>query len=293
MTEPAERSDLSPIAPLRLSDPRLLFEERAARLAALARGHPTGDHLGFLARLARGQARAVREVHPAARLVAGGPAPLVGAKAGRDGAWRRMLGVVLAEASGPELPAEARLAIRRLEDLGVSHLEALADEVLAGEVRADRPDALASAPFVGAALQAFLAALAAGLDPAAIPRTGTACPVCGGPPLASIVRGDDRVRYVVCAHCSAQRHLERVHCALCGGNAGVAYYAVEGETGARAEACDRCKAYVKVFDLEKRAGAEPLADDAATLALDLLMADDGWGRGGVNLLFAAAAGPEA
>jgi len=293
VTEPAGRSDLSPIPPLRLSDPALLFEERAARLAALAVDNATGEHLGFLARLARGQARAVREVHPAARLVSGGPAPLAAAKASREGAWRRMLGIVLAEASAADLPGEARLAIKRLEDTGVSHLEAIADEVLAGAVRGDRPDALAAAPFVGAALQAFLAALAAGLDPAAIPRAAAACPVCGGPPVASIVRGDDRVRYVVCGHCSAQRHLERVHCTLCGGNVGVAYFTVEGEPGARAEACERCKAYVKVFDLEKRAGAEPLADDAATLALDLLMADDGWGRGGVNLLFAAGADPAA
>ncbi len=94
---------------------------------------------------------------------------------------------------------------------------------------------------------------------------------------------------MACAHCSAQWHLPRVHCTLCGGNAGLSYLGIEGEEGTKAEACERCKAYVKIFDLEKRPGAEPLADDAATLALDLLMADEGWARGGVNLLFVAAA----
>jgi len=34
---------------------------------------------------------------------------------------------------------------------------------------------------------------------------------------------------------------------------------------------------------EHRPGADPAADDAATLALDLLMAEEGYGRAGTNL----------
>jgi len=41
--------------------------------------------------------------------------------------------------------------------------------------------------------------------------------------------------------------------------------------------------YLKLFYLEKSPSAEPFADDAATLSLDLLMSEEGYARGGVNL----------
>lgn len=275
---------------LRLPDPRRLFEDRAGRFATLALGHAAADYVGLLARIARGQARAVREVHPAAP--AGprpGATPLAPDRLPRDGAWRRMLAIVLAEAQGAAVTVEARLAVRRLADLGVSQLEAVADEVLAGQLRRDRPDALAVAPFVGAALQAWFASLAATLDPAKVARAESGCPVCGSPPVAGVVQGDDRLRYLACSLCGSRWHLERAHCAVCRGTEGLAYFSVDGDPGASAEACDRCKAYVKQFDLEKRPGAEPLADDAATLALDLLVAEEGFARAGVNLLLVAGA----
>jgi FdhE protein len=198
-----------------------------------------------------------------------------------------MLAVVLADARGGDLPAPAREAIRRLEEGGAALQEALADAILSGQVPAD---ALASAPFVGAALQAYHGARTRGLDPAAIPPAHLGCPVCGSPPVASVVLGDDRLRYLSCSLCAAQWHLPRVHCATCRGSSGIAYFEVNEQPGARAEACEKCRAYVKLFDLEKRPGAEPLADDVATLALDLLMAEEGYARGGVNLLLWTAAG---
>jgi FdhE protein len=144
---------------------------------------------------------------------------------------------------------------------------------------------------VGAALQAYFAALAAGLDAPQVEPADTGCPVCGSPPVAGVVRGDDRLRYLSCALCGSEWHLPRVHCAACRGNAGIVHFSVEGDEGAKAEACDLCGGDVKLFDLEKRPGAEPLADDAATLALDLLMAEEGYGRAGVNLLLAASGEP--
>jgi len=106
--------------------------------------------------------------------------------------------------------------------------------------------------------------------------------------VAGVIRGDDRLRVLTCALCASEWHLPRIRCASCDATAGLAYHHLEHDRGARAETCAACESYLKLFDLQERPGAEPLADDAATLALDLLLGEAGYGRGGLNLLVAAA-----
>jgi FdhE protein len=272
-----------PVA-LRLPDPKRLFDARAARLAALADGHAAPGWLLLLSRIAKGQALAVREVPPGhARAPAGWP-PLAPGRLPRDATWRRMLAVVLSAARAPGVPPQTEEALRRLAGADAAALEALADRILAGEVP---PDLVGQLPFAGAALQAWLAALAAGVDPGALERARGACPVCGGPPVASVVQGDDRLRYVSCALCAAEWNVPRVRCVLCAGEQ-LEYLHAEGDRSAKAEACRACRAYVKVFDAEARSGAEAAADDAATLALDLLVSEAGYRRAGPNLYVAVA-----
>jgi len=269
---------------IRLPDPALLFEGRAARLRALAAGHAAGDWLSLLGRVAEGQHAAVREVPVRPARAAGEGPPLAFASTPRDESWRRMLGVTLPAATG-NLPLETREAIRRLADSGVTDLESLADGVLAGRVPRDR---LACAPFVGAALQAWFASLAATLDPSALSLGGGGCPVCGAAPVAGVVQGDDRRRWLTCSLCAAEWNVPRLRCTTCGLEEELGYFHLEGEAGAEAEACGACRVYLKLFDEEKRPGAEPAADDAATLALDLLMGEGDWRRAGVNLQLVSA-----
>jgi FdhE protein len=271
--------------PLRLPDPALLFEGRAVRLEKLAAGSSTEEFLVLLSRIARGQAAAVRAVPVAGVRASGEGPPLDPERTPRDAAWRRMLAAVLEAARAPGLPAETNEAMRRLSEAREPELEAVAGALLAGHVP---PEDAAAAPFVGAALQAWFAALAARLDPAGIPGgIPSACPVCGSPPVAGVVQGKDRLRYLACALCAAEWNFSRLHCAVCGKDDDLAYYSVEGDKGAKAESCGRCRVYVKLFDEVERPGAEPAADDAATLALDLLLAEDGWRRLGPNLYLAA------
>ena len=277
------------VQPIRIPEPALLFEERAARLAALAPSSAPGEYLVLLSRMARGQARAVREISVPGGTPRGGPCPIAPSRVPREAAWRRMLGLVVAESRAPGLPRQAQEAIRRLEDDGVNAVERLAEAVLAGRVDPGlAPDALATAPFVGAALQAYYGALAARVDPAAVEPAERGCPLCGSPPVAGLVRGDDRVRYLSCALCGAQWYVPRIRCTSCQAGHAVSYFEIEQDPGARAEACDACKSYLKLFDLAKRPGAEPGADDVATLALDLLLAEEGYARGGTNLLLWSA-----
>jgi FdhE protein len=85
-------------------------------------------------------------------------------------------------------------------------------------------------------------------------------------------------------------------CSAASGAAGkdIAYRAladVDGDSGeavresaVRAETCDHCHSYRKILYLEKDPSLEPVADDLGTLALDLLLAEEGYARASQNPL---------
>lgn len=279
MSDPFAPAPAAPV-PVRLPEPGRLFDLRAARLAALAPAHAVPDWLGLLSRVAAGQASAVREVRAAVAPLREGR-PLRYDALPRDEAWRGMLARILAAARAPHLPPATLETLRRLEGAGPADLERLAGAILAGEVPQEQ---VAAAPFVGAALQAWFSALAARLDLATLPLAEGACPACGGPPVAGRVRKNDRLRDVTCAVCATEWNVPRVRCAVCDTSASPEYFHVDAEPGVKAEACPTCRSYLKLFDEEQRAGADPAADDAATLTLDLLVAEEGFHRAGANLL---------
>lgn len=269
------------IAPLRLPRPAALFARRAERFRELSRGHAAGDFLEAMGALCAAQVAALARAAPAppgrelpARV------PLRSVEWARPG-WRDGLGVIVAEMARVDLPGPARAALERLERLPGPEVEALADALLAGA--AGRLD-LAAVPFVGAALQAHFAAAASLLDVRRVERSERGCPVCGSPPVAGLVLGDDKLRYLACSLCGSEWHLTRVVCSACRQGGKLRYLAIEGDPGgAKAEACGDCGTYLKLFYVEKLPRAEPFADDAASIALDLLVAEEGYARGGVNL----------
>jgi FdhE protein len=163
----------------------------------------------------------------------------------------------------------------------------MADGVLAGTPATTD---LAAAPFVGAALQVYFSSLASTLAAAQVARSEGGCPVCDSPPVAGLVLGDDKLRYLSCSLCGAEWNLTRIQCWSCRGTGGIRYLGVAGDQGAvKAEACGACGAYLKLFYRERMPDAEPLADDVASLTLDLLAAQEGWGRSGVNLFLLGGA----
>jgi FdhE protein len=270
---------------LRLPDPARTFDGRARRLGALADGHAAGDWLALLAAITRGQHAAVRDVPvPEARAPGAGP-PLALLRVPRDSTWQRMLAVLLQTADDPGLPAEARAAIARLTAAEPAALERLAGRLLAGTIGREE---LAEATFVGAALQAWFGALAGGLGGVEPDATARTCPVCGAQPVAGVIDGSTRLRYLSCSLCGTQWNFSRVTCVGCGGEAALTYFKIEGEAGAEAEACDACHGYLKLFDQEQRPGADAQADDVATLGLDLLLADEGYRRLGASPWLAVA-----
>ena len=172
--------------------------------------------------------------------------------------------------------------------------EALADRVLAG-TSLDAEAALV--PFVGAALQTYFTRLAATLDVALgralrhrrdLPGVRIAT---GGQRAANRRRAGEPALPGVFALCDRMergthsmylvRHRQRRQVSGAAGRR----RRLKTDAAARAETCDECKSYLKIFYQEKDPNLDPTADDLATLALDLLVDEQGYARSGPNLLF--------
>ena len=148
-------------------------------------------------------------------------------------------------------------------------------------------EALADHLFIAAALQVHFARQAARLEAERLVAVGDGvCPACGAPPVASLVvgwPGAENSRFCACSLCSTLWNYVRVKCTLCGSTKGITYRQVEGSDGhVRAETCDTCRGYVKILQQHQHPALDPVADDVASLALDLLVRELGYRRGAVN-----------
>jgi FdhE protein len=251
--------------PLVLPRVQVVFSSRATRLRALAPGHAARPWLEALAALCDAQQAAVDA-----------------------GAHERVEALVriAARMSEVPLPPAANGAVARVRGASAETRRAWA-LALDGGVGEAPDDAIAL--LVAAGLQVEYTARAARLRAAEVPRAETDCPVCRAPAAAGVITGDAKARYLACSRCASAWHRVRVQCTTCGTGSGLTYFALEDgrAPGAKAEACARCRTYLKLFYEEERTGIEPLADDAATIALDVLLGEAGWARAGVNPLIQA------
>jgi FdhE protein len=277
-----------------------VFSARADRFAALAADHPMAAYLELMAEVAHAQQAAfeARRGEPVAeRALAAsrdyGMPPLSAQAHERSAMWREDLQDIARRVRARSANGVAA-TLERVLRLEVPVLESLADRVLAGTTLDD--DA-ALVPFVGAALQVYFARLAASLDVADVDHCDVPgiCPVCASRPVASVVRiGGEQanMRFLVCSLCATEWNMARIKCSACDSDKGVQYLSLtrdENEKATnsptRAEVCEECKSYLKIFYQDKDARVEPNADDLATLALDVLVDEQGYGRSGPNLLF--------
>lgn len=307
---------------LRLPPRETVYAERALRLRQLAAGHAMRDYLLFAAELVAAQDRWLRSsaaaavaIPDAAALDAAAAAltpPLMAAgpqaRRDRDPAWRATVRALAADAAPRVAAGPARALLQRAADasaLDDDLLERQADRLLNGiGLGLD----LALAPVIGAALQAhwtarvLQTAAVHGLNAFGRTEPANRCPCCGQPATASVTRiGADEggYRYLHCSLCSTQWHVVRIKCTHCDSTKGIHYETLAGEDGqpagghgtvtakpnaVQAECCDECGHYLKRVAMERDPDVEPVADDLATLALDLLVSEAGHQRAGTNLL---------
>lgn len=277
---------------VRLPKPETLFDLRAMRFAALAPGHQLEAYLAFLSELSTVQDRLARELPAPAlppltemRQRAGHAMPILPREelADEPAASESLarLTALLVDVAMPDL---ARAALERVRNATGEERQAMFAAVLADAVPVET---VAEHIFAAAALQVVAARRAAQLDPLLPqPVADGVCPCCGGPPVTSTVVGDaniEGVRYVQCSLCATQWNHVRVKCVSCGSTKGIAYQAIEGIADTiKAETCDECRTYVKLLEQRKDMELEPVADDVASLGLDLLVTEAGWRRAGVN-----------
>jgi FdhE protein len=295
----AERS----VPRVRLPDPASVFARRAQRLRALSANHPLGDYLRLMGTLADAQQLELNTLRTA--LVAEHFAQHVGQQievahahkmpllqaAGwpRQDRWRGILGdLCTTVASAPGFPPAVRSVCERILTSSVASLEAQAD--LSITARSEGLDVQA-APFIMAALQVYWSAMTSTFRAADVQQLDvpTVCPACGYLPVASVVRADKRTpqgyRYLHCGLCATEWHMVRITCSHCLTHEGIAYHSIDGGSAAiRAETCGKCRTYRKILYQEKDTEVEPVADDLASLALDLLMTEAGFHRSSGNPL---------
>jgi FdhE protein len=283
---------------IRLPKQAEVFATRAARLRELASGNPIGDYLRLMATLVEAQHLALAQRTKVAADVpdAGQLAlarehrmPLLQAAGRRrEHGWRDLLKQLCAEvADAKGFPASVADTCARIAQAPDDAIEAQADALLTarhGEVDA------AMAPFVMAALQVCWVDAASrftadDVKPLDIPGI---CPVCGTMPVASIIRTEQPYqgyRFLHCALCATEWHMVRVMCTQCQATKDMGYSSIEGATDAvRAESCDTCHTYRKIVYREKDSNVDPVADDLASVTLDLLMTEAGYHRGSGNPL---------
>ncbi|WP_341646630.1 formate dehydrogenase accessory protein FdhE [Thauera sp. SDU_THAU2] len=278
--------------------PASVFADRAARFERLADGHALGDWLAFLARLSRIQ-HDLLKAHPAVPLPSDAARtqarehgmPVLPANGWqRDPVWRKHL-AALAGGLQAHAPEALRPVLAGLITTDIAELERLADGVLRTEYD---PAHSARLPFIAAALQVYWTWMAAQPALAGLARLDVpgVCPCCGSLPVSSVIQAGQYTgaRYLHCSLCNTEWNLVRANCTSCGETDKVSYRVLEAEGNTthdtvRAEVCDDCHSYLKQVLRDKDASADPVADDLATLALDILVDEAGYLRSGPNPLF--------
>jgi FdhE protein len=276
-----------------LPAPSTMFDIRSKRFTALAARGELVPYLRFLAALARLQhetqsdlPQAVLPSADALERAGGFGMPLLDRETfAIDAAFDATFQRLLAGAAEIDAPVVTKDALRELQGISADRLAPMIRNVLSHVIPGD---AIAGHVIVAVALQVHFARLATQLDVKWLGPVGDAlCPCCGGPPVASLVVGWQNAhgaRYCACSLCGTLWNYVRIRCTQCGSTKGISYQEIgDGAGTVKAETCDSCHCYVKILYQDKDVFLEPVADDVATLGLDLLMRGGPYRRAAANL----------
>jgi FdhE protein len=112
--------------------------------------------------------------------------------------------------------------------------------------------------------------------------------ICRGTPVVAVLReaAHGAKRAYACGFCLTEYPAPRIGCAACGESSfdRLAVYRADEIAAARIDACDTCRTYLKTIDLTKDGTAVPVADDIATVTLDVWAREQGYQRLRPNLL---------
>jgi FdhE protein len=276
-----------------LPDPVSIFLNRSKRFAALAPKHELQPYLEFLARLTRVQHDIQQGLSPASlppfdrigQALEHGMPPLSRTLTEPDDLMQLTVERLLEQLEGGGPLAEATgKAASALRAVPPTQRRAMIAATLKD---ASPPDDIAQRTLLLAGLQVHFARMAALLGADDLkPIADGVCPTCGSAPVSSMVVGWPKAhntRFCTCSLCGTMWNVVRVKCMLCSSTEGISYKVIEGKPDSiKAETCDKCQRYVKILYQVNDPLLEPLADDVASVGLDMLLAGESWTRGGQN-----------
>lgn len=275
-----------------LPDASSLFATRAKRFQAVAAGNPLAAYLTFLSGLSQAQHDIQKDLPPIVlpdeehidQAIDNGMPPLPAAGLALDDVAALTVDRLLQQVATLPAPSSTKATLDALVSADADIRRAIVAEAL---TTTPEPGDTAQRALVLAGLQVHFALLASRLDARRLKRiTDGVCPACGSAPVSSSVVGwpkSHNTRFCTCSLCSTMWHVVRVKCVLCSSTEGISYHTVEGGPAhVKAETCEVCRRYVKILYQVKDHMLEPVADDVATLGLDMLMGEDGWQRGSSN-----------
>ncbi|WP_192457531.1 formate dehydrogenase accessory protein FdhE [Musicola keenii] len=282
-------STLGAIPPLLFANLKSLYSNRAERLRQLAENHPLEDYLDFAATVVEAQQKVLHD-HPLQQDLTfllennGERPPLDVSVFPRDPHWQTLLRALVEELK-PGADGQVLSTLENLEKMSAQEWETLASALLNQQFSEEDND---KAPFVWAALSLYWAQMATGLPGKARAELGEHrqfCPVCGSIPVSGVVQlgTTSGLRYLHCNLCETEWHMVRVKCSNCEQAGKLNYWSLDDENSAiKTESCDDCGTYLKLLYQEKDHRVEAVADDLASLVLDIKMEEEGFARSSIN-----------
>ncbi|NLJ50818.1 MAG: formate dehydrogenase accessory protein FdhE [Alcaligenaceae bacterium] len=253
-----------------------LYNRRAARLRALAEGHEQADYLLLAARIAEKQAQLSMPVPTQSSVELLDAEEVAGSEQ-----WLVHLDALISMFQ-EESSAEFAEALALLNTMSSEEKIDTALQLLRWEF-SEVPAVIA--PLLWSALSLEVSLVARRTQLVVPEQESSHCPVCGGLPVAStILTGKQQgLRYLHCTLCESDWHMVRSKCSSCNDSKQVEYLSLDSEEAAvRAESCNHCMGYLKVISEEREQEVEVVADDLATLLLDMAVVEEGFGRTGFN-----------
>lgn len=283
--------------PFFIAPKRDLFAERAIRFEELAQEdtHQWQDYLLLLAQVSRAQQQVLDQIRADLPPLNSQPEQTVLPQ--HNGEYLpehfptalQQLCAALAE---QKLPETARNSLKTLAAFSPEQAAETARRMLQEQAPESEKNLQL---WLAAALQCAWTAWSMQLNEDDVPvrENRNHCPACGGDAVSSLIQsgGDlDGLRYLHCSNCNGQWHALRAKCTFCGDQSELTRHHIADTDhpalkGASAEHCGKCGAYRKIHNRQQQQHADPIADDLASLALDILMGEQNKPRGGRNPFF--------
>ncbi|MDF7670963.1 formate dehydrogenase accessory protein FdhE [Orbaceae bacterium ESL0721] len=268
--------------------PNVLYTHRQERLKELSKDSPFGDYLLFCAEIVKEQLALLKQdpikVDLSNILNANShTAPLALANYPLSKKWQEYLQKILAAL--PKMTPEIAHLINTLKQNSSETLQEKAELLLNGKFnQVESNESL----FIWAALSLYYTQLASQLKGKAYAENSEEdwfCPVCNSLPVASTIQIGNNVglRYLHCSLCESEWYMPRVKCTNCDDLQHIHYFSLDEERApTEAECCDSCHSYLKIFNQELAPRLDVMADDIATLMLDMKTEEENFSKSGLN-----------